>query len=67
MYKRQVKNFFYAITPMFLQIADRGAEVGDDGKIKLTYVLIGMVCLLYTSRSRRNSEAVRAGSQPPVS
>lgn len=38
-----VKNFFYAITPMFLQIADRGAEVGDDGKIKLTYVLIGMV------------------------
>lgn len=37
-----IKNVFYAITPTFLSIADRGAEVGDDGKIKLTYVLMGM-------------------------
>lgn len=38
-----IKNVFYAITPMILPLADKGAEVGDDGKIKLTYVLMGMV------------------------
>lgn len=37
-----IKNVFYAIIPMFLSIADKGAEQGDVGKIKLTYVLLGM-------------------------
>lgn len=38
-----IKNFFYALTPMILPLADRGAEVGDYGKVRLTYVLVGMV------------------------
>lgn len=38
-----IKNFFYAITPMFLQIADRGAQEGSYSKIRFTYVLVGMV------------------------
>ena len=37
-----IKNVFYAFIPMFLSIADKGAEEGDVGKIGLTYVLLGL-------------------------
>ena len=37
-----VKNVFYAITPLLLPIADKAAEKGNDGTIKIVYVLLGM-------------------------
>ena len=37
-----IKNVFYAILPLILPMADRGAKEGNDGKIKLTYVLLGL-------------------------